>query len=94
MSIEIKKYARKPFYVDAVQVTDKNLDDVAKWCSGDVRTMKNPKTNKNERYVKVRVHSPLTPSQSQAFVGDWVLYAATGYKVYTTNAFVKNFEPK
>lgn len=90
--IETKKYARKPFVVDAVQVTAENLREVAAWCHGDVRTTKKPEGAVEEKYIKVRVHHPLTERQTKAFVGDWVLYAGTGYKVYTAKAFESSFE--
>lgn len=85
--LETFRYARKPFFVDAVQVTAENISEVAKWCNGDVRT-----DNTGAKYVKVRVHMPKNPRQTQAFVGDWVLFAGTGYKVYTPKAFVGSFE--
>jgi hypothetical protein len=85
--LEIIKYVRKPFHIDAVRVTAKNIDEVAKWAGGDVRT-----SEENKKYVKVRVHRPLNDRQTMAFVGDWVLYAGTGFKVYTHKAFISSFE--
>lgn len=88
--IETNKFARKPFHVDAVQVTAENMDEVASWCQGTVtRTDLSPVGD----FIKVRVHRPLTERQTKAFVGDWVLYAGTGFKVYTDKAFEKSFEP-
>lgn len=87
--LDIVKYARKPFVIDAVQVTEDNIEDVAKWASADVRT-DNDKAAR--RYIKVRVLRPLKERQTKAYVGDWVLYAGTGYKVYTATAFTSNFE--
>jgi hypothetical protein len=83
--VQTTRYVRKPFYIDAVQVTDANINDVAKWCGGEVRTAD------NSTFVKVRVHRPLNERQTQAFPGDWVLYAGTGFKVYTPKAFNKSF---
>lgn len=80
------KFARKPFYVDAVRVSEANIEEVAQWCDGAVET------EENQRYVKVKVLRPLNDRQTQAFIGDWVLFAGTGFKVYTTKAFDKAFE--
>jgi hypothetical protein len=93
MSNLTTRYVRRPFEIDAVQVTLENMDEVAKWCSGDVRTRKAERHEQGEftRYIKVRVYRPLDERQSKAFVGDWVLYAGTGYKVYTNNAFETTF---
>ncbi len=90
--IETVEYARKPFYVDAVQVTAENMHDVAKWCEGQVQTSHKNEGHNEQQYVKVRVHRPLNERQTKAYVGDWVLYAGTGYKVYTTKAFQHSFE--
>jgi hypothetical protein len=83
---------RKTFFVDAVQVTRENMQEIATWCGGEVaRTV--PKGRKEEvEYVKVRVFRPLNERQTMAFKGDWVLYAGTGYKVYSDKAFKGSFE--
>ena len=90
--IETQQYARKTFIIEAVQVTEDNIEEVAEWCSGDVRQVVG-KDTEIKRYVKVRVHHPLNERQTKAFVGDWVLYAGTGYKVYTPKAFAGCFIP-
>lgn len=88
MTLKTDKFARKPFYVDAIQVTGENMEAVAEWCQGNVVKAEPPKAS----YIKVRVHRPMTPRQTQAFVGDWVLYAGTGFKVYNDRAFRNHFE--
>lgn len=85
--LETSRYARKPFYIDAVQVTAENINDVGKWCQGEVRT-----DAEKAQYVKVRVHRPLNERQTKAYAGDWILFAGTGYKVYTAKAFSASFE--
>ena len=102
--LKTERYVRDPFYVDAVQITSANMEDVAKWCNGDVRSSAkgdpdiettldptNDKTRVPEKYIKVRVVRPANDRQTMAFVGDWILYAGTGYKVYTDRAFQKSF---
>jgi hypothetical protein len=97
--IETKRFVRKPLYVDAVQVTVENFEEVALWCQGDianrdgsplVRQEDNNSVlciNPTTQFIRVRVHSPKSIRQTQAFVGDWVLYTERGYKVYTSSAF-------
>lgn len=87
--METTKFTRKPFDVEAVQVTADNIDEVAKWCQGEVITQ-----NDGSKFIKVRVLRVLNERQTQAFVEDWVLYAGTGYKVYTDKAFRKSFVPQ
>lgn len=84
--LKTHKFARKPFYVDAVRVSEANMEDVAKWCEGAVQS------NDEGVFISVKVHRPLTERQTQAFIGDWVLFAGSGFKVYTPKAFDKSFE--
>jgi hypothetical protein len=93
-----QKYVRKPLYVEAVQVTEENFPDIARWCFGELGNLDespvdptqsvNPKT----QYIHVRVHNPKNPRQTRALVGDWILYTERGYKVYTDKAFKANFD--
>lgn len=91
MSIETTKYARRPFFVDQVQITAENMAAVAEWCQGEVRT-ETGADGQEVAYVHVRVHRPLNERQTKGYVGDHVLYAGTGYKVYTHKAFEASFE--
>lgn len=94
--LETNKFVRKPFYVDAVQVTSDNIGQVARWCSGKIKEAKPDKDVEQgrvpEKYIEVNVYRPMTDRQKMAFVGDWVLFAGKGYKVYTDVAFQKSFE--
>jgi hypothetical protein len=92
-----QRYVRKPLFVDAVQVTEDNFLDIARWCFGEI--LNNDDTpvaegqgvEPSKQYIHVRVHNPKNPRQTKAFVGDWILYTERGYKVYTTKAFLANF---
>lgn len=81
------KFVRKPLYVDAVRISETNMEEVAQWCSGTIET-----DDKGQRFVKVEVYRALNDRQTQGFVGDWVLFAGSGYKVYTPKAFDRSFD--
>lgn len=85
--MQTTRFLRKSFEVDAVQVTAENISEVAKWCQGKVID------ENGTKHIKVRVERVLTDKQTMAFVGDWVLYAGKGYKVYTNKAFQQSFDP-
>jgi hypothetical protein len=93
-----QKYVRKPLYVDAVQVTESNFSDIARWCFGEIGNIdespvdRSQPVNPTKQYIHVRVHNPKNSRQTKAFVGDWILYTERGYKVYTTKAFQANFD--
>lgn len=86
--LAISEFERKTFPVDAVQVTAKNMSQVADWCDGKVT-----RVGGND-CVKVRVHQPKNKRQTEAYVNDWVVYMGTGYKVYTPSAFANTFNPR
>lgn len=100
MSIKTDGYSRKPFHVDAVQVTAENMEEVAAWCAGEIRTGKRIVRDENNKilerkevkYIKVDIHRPLHERQTKAHYGDWVLLSVSGFKVYTEHAFEKAFE--
>ena len=85
MAVKTDRYVRNPLYVDAVQVTEQNFRELSEWCQGDIRT------DGTQEYIRVRVHTPKSARQTQAFVGDWILYTDKGYKVYSNMAFTENF---
>lgn len=86
--IQTEKFMHKPMPpVDAVQVTAENMAELAAWCNGDI-----VHTGENVPYIKVRIHSAVSQRQTQAFVGDWLLYVRKGYNIYRNKAFRKNFD--
>lgn len=90
MTIKTEKFARKPFLVDAIRVTEANIHEVAKWCKGEVlEELQGPTV---ASYIKVDVSRPLNERQKKAFVGDWVLFAGRGFKCYSPKAFDDCFE--
>ena len=92
MSFEPKTYVRKPFEIEAILLTEDNMSDVAKWCEGEVQYVSGRDGRTN--FIKVKVLRPLNERQTRAFVGDWVLKAGSGFRVYTQKAFENCFETK
>lgn len=88
MSVQTNTYVRKPFEVEAVEVTETNMEAITEWCNGQLVSPPNGKA-----FIKVHVARALNERQTKAYPGDWVLYAGTGFKVYTEKAFRKTFEP-
>lgn len=87
--VKTAKFVRKPFEVEAIQVTAENIEEVAVWCNGSVERL--GEEGKDDRYIHVRVHYPISPRQTKAFIGDWVLYSKNGFKCYNPKAFSNNF---
>ena len=94
--MNISKYARKPFVVNAVRVTEENFDEIAAWCKGTIVTdpPEGVEIENFVKYIDVPVQNPQSERQKRAFVNDWVLvYGRGSFKVYTDNAFAKAFVP-
>jgi len=90
--LNTRRFYRKPFGVDAVQVTEENLGAITSWCDGNLK-VEWTAAGQAKNYVKVPVLMPLNERQEKAYVGDWVLKSETGWKVYTDRAFHKAFAP-
>lgn len=91
MTLKTEKYARTPFFVDAVKVTEENFNEVANWCGGVIRQT-DERGNGLEKYIFVHAHTPMSERQKQAFVGQWVLKSDKGFKVFPDDAFKRMFE--
>jgi hypothetical protein len=91
MSVSTKQYIRKPLYVDAVRVSSANFDEIANWCQGQVQEDDGAKGT-GKKFIRIRVHNPINPRQTQAFIGDWILYTEKGYKIYSNQAFRASFD--
>jgi hypothetical protein len=94
--ITLKQFVRKPFSVQAVEVTAENMAEVAGWCGGQLRTSVGKNGQGVQSYIKVRVKYPLKDRQTMAYVGDWVVTAldqsGQSFKVYTPKAFEMSFD--
>lgn len=91
MSVKTQKFLRKSFPVDAVQVSPENIEEVAKWCAGEIKHDGEKEGHLSRDYISVRVAYPINPRQTQAYFGDWVLKSGKSFKVYTNSAFEKSF---
>jgi hypothetical protein len=94
--VKTDKFQRKPFIVEAVQVTAENMAEVAQWTKGTV-TSTDPAIAEQlkkpvQTWIQIDTQQPMNDRQQQAFVGDWVLYANRGFKIYTPKAFERTFE--
>lgn len=87
--METEKYQRKTFIVNAVQVTEENMAEIAVWTSGNIVQ----KDDAPGPYVDIDTHQPINERQTQAYIDDWVLETGGTFKIFTPKAFKKNFEP-
>ena len=95
-------YERKAFAVEAVQVTEGNMADVAEWCGGSIEeSPEKYKRDGRDHYVKVPISVPPTMQfqerHGMALIDDWVVFGqfgargGEGWKVYQPRAFEVSF---
>lgn len=87
--MKVLNYVRKPVTIQAVQVTEADMNDISNWCGGRIIVDFEDTT---QTHIKVRVIKPQDERQTQAFVGDWILKLGKSFKVYTDDAFKKGFD--
>ena len=92
-NVKLTKYQRKPSYVDAVQVTAENMNELAKWCNGKIRVTR-PRDDGRQpaNYIHVPVEKSRNKRETMAFEGDWTLVPEPGCKVCTERAFEYQFD--
>ena len=81
----IQRFATVPLPVEAVQVTEDNLEEVATWCNGSVRGTLLPE---GDRMVEFNFRG----EDQRANVGDWVVkYDSVSFFAYPTAIFMERF---
>lgn len=83
------RFMRIPFFVTGYLITEENMHDIALWCEGHVIQ------NATEPFVRVPVHRPTHPRQTEGRVGEWVIVSMQrgrrSFKVYTEEWLRKQF---
>jgi hypothetical protein len=88
--MQTTKFLRKPLSVEAVQVTEGNMAQIAEWANGTLYT---DVLDPAEWYIDIKVIHPLRRKECRAHIGEWILKSKQGFKIYSDRAFQKGFEP-
>lgn len=80
--MEFTQFVRRPFVVDAVQITEENMEEVAKLI-GDVRTKDGSK--------HIALDRRLVPNVPRAYVGWWMTMLGDNYRCYSPKVFKAEF---
>lgn len=88
MTLHIQHYVRKVFWVEAVEVSYSNLEEIAEWCGGKIRDL-----GGGNKCIEVPVRQPQNERQRFAHVHDWVVHREKqGFMVYMPLPFKRTFE--
>lgn len=95
MSISTERFMHKP--VDAIRVTNENMDQVAAWVQGEVKvyfgsTNGIQDENAGKLCIEMSVNHPTGRRKAKAFAGDWIVSVKGAFKVYNHRAFTTTFK--
>ena len=83
--METRTYKRKPFYVEAIEITEENIDAVGA-IIGEVFTQ-------GDSGVKfIAVNNSIVPGVKTAHIGFWLTVMGNRYRCYHENIFHQQFE--
>lgn len=83
--MELNKYVRKPFLIEAVEVTKENIGEVAKL----VGTLR----QKNNGDPYIQVDRLLVPSVDRVYPGFWMTKMSGNIRCYANKTFLSQFVP-
>lgn len=79
LTIKTKPFVRKPFDVQAVQITNDNMQEVSDWIGG--------------RVVTPDIGRPFIQFKAgRGFENDWATSYSGQFRLYTRAAFARNFD--
>ena len=81
---EYKKFQRKPFYVEAVQITESNIEELAPLV-GDFKRLE-------DGTPYILVDQRLVPNLHRAFCGYWITKMGDNVRCYSSKIFEDQFE--
>jgi hypothetical protein len=91
MSSLAQPYIRRNYGCEAILVTRGNMGAVAHWCGGTVEVTKD--RGVTELYIAVPICNKSKGRPKRAYLGQWVIYDADGFKVYEDQNFHQLFIP-
>jgi len=84
--MEFVKFKRRPFEIEAVQITEENMEELAK-LTGEYVPSTDPDTGP---YIKI--NKRLVPNVRRAYVGWWVTQMNDDVRCYAPKIFEEQFE--
>lgn len=84
--MEFNKFVRKPFIVEAVEVTQENIAEIAKLI-GQIRAL-------DDGTPYIVVDRRLVPNSHKVYVGYWVTRMDDNIRCYSKKSFTNHFTPE
>lgn len=84
--MEMSTFLRRPFYIEAVEITKENIEEVAKKV-GELR-------HSEEHGTYIQVNRDILPNMHQVFVGYFMTKMGKNVRCYSPELFHEQFTPK
>ena len=84
ITMEFQEFVRRPFKVEAIRITEENIDEVAALI-GEVKVH----TKTKDKFILL--DKRIVPSMTRAFVGWWVTRYNDNLRVYSNKIFLEQF---
>jgi len=95
--METQKFTRKPFSLEAVQVTPTNINEVAKWCGGTVAPadykMMGGVHKMAQGSIMLPKQGPKSNKTHRVLIGHWITKHREQFRNWTLEAFQASFTP-
>src|SRR4051812_36186781 len=89
--MELQAFQRRPSYVKAIQVTEENIADLAKFCNGRLKGVE-ANAHHSPRILLPEYKEGNQSRQLVAYIGDWLVQTRRqGFRSYKDEAFQKYF---
>src|SRR5687768_5224698 len=91
--MKTQTFIRKPFNVNAVQVTPKNAAEIAEWCKGEVGQADYRVMGQKVKLICVLVpgNGPKKGQKVEALIGSWVVEHNQNFRVYRDQQLNEQF---
>lgn len=84
--MEFTKFKRRPFEIEAVQITEENISELAEMTGELV-----PANGPDDPHIKI--NKRIVPNVHRAYVGWWVTQMDDNIRCYAPKIFEEQFEP-
>lgn len=91
--VQVSRFVRKETHVDAIRVTETNLDDLAVMCGGVVKSNTPGLIIGRKPHIEICSSPYGTIVRMKAYIGDWIIRSGTNFEVYTNSQFEALFDP-
>lgn len=87
--MEFKTFVRRPFQVQAVEITDENMAEIAEMIGGKIKDFESESGETGGRYIQL--NRQIIPNVGKALIGWWVTVLGDNFRCYAPKVFADQF---